>query len=199
MPVQPPLPWPELQAKIARWIEREARSGESFALPADEFSDDREEKFARWVVMAASVHPRFRFVRNETVHWSPPAKPLAASRVALLSTGGVRLRSQPRYEVDCELADGAWNAIPSGAGAGDFAIDHEHYNHADADRDVNCMLPLERLRDLASAGAVGQAAPRHVGLMGCISDPATLLAETAPAVAAMLAADGVDVVLLTPG
>jgi len=32
------------------------------------------EKFARWVVMAASVHPRFRFVRNEVVHWSPPKK-----------------------------------------------------------------------------------------------------------------------------
>ena len=199
MPAHPPLPWPELEARIGRWIELEARSEEPFGWPAEEFSNDREEKFARWVVMAASVHPRFRFVRNETVHWSPPRKPLSASRVALLSTGGIRLRSQPRYEVDCELADAAWNAIPSTAGAGDFAIDHEHYNHADADGDVNCMLPVERLRDLAAAGAVGAAAPRHVGLMGCISDPGRLLAETAPAVAAMLASDGVDVVLLTPG
>ena len=196
---QPPLPWPQLQEKIARWIALEATSEEAFGLPSEEFADDREEKFARWVVMAASVHPRFRFVRNETVHWSPPRKPLAASRVALLSTGGIRLRSQPPYEVDCERADAAWNEIPSAASAGDFAIDHDHYNHADADRDVNCMLPVDRLQDLAASGEVGEVAPRHVGLMGCISDPGDLLAETAPRVAAMLAADEVDLVLLTPG
>ena len=199
MAVTPPLPWPELQARIERWIALEAASDEAFGLPAGEFSDDREEKFARWVVMAASVHPRFRFVRNETVSWSPPEKPLAASRVALLSTGGIRLRSQAPYEVDCELADAAWNEIPREAGPGDFAIDHEHYNHADADRDVNCMLPVERLRELALSGEVGGVAPRHVGLMGCISDPGELLRETAPRVAAMLRSDGVDLVLLTPG
>ena len=196
---QPPLPWPELRARIERWIALEAASDEAFGIAPEEFSDDREEKFARWVVMAASVHPRFRFVRNETLHWTPPRRPLAASRVALLSTGGIRLRSQPPYEVDCERADASWNEIPAGAAAGDFAIDHEHYNHSDADRDVNCMLPVERLRELVASGEVGALAPRHVGLMGCISDPAELLSETAPRVAAMLASDGVDLVLLTPG
>lgn len=199
MPVKPPLPLQELEARIERWIALEAASEQAFGLAPEEFSDDREEKFARWVVMAASVHPRFRFVRNETVHWSPPRRPLSASRVALLSTGGIRLRSQAPYEVDCELADASWNAIPREAGPGDFAIDHEHYNHADADRDVNCMLPVERLRELAAAGEVGGVAPQHVGLMGCISDPAELLHGTAPRVAEMLLADGVDLVLLTPG
>ncbi|MDA0256708.1 MAG: glycine/sarcosine/betaine reductase selenoprotein B family protein [Chloroflexi bacterium] len=199
MPAEPPIAWPELEAKIARWIALEAEAGEAFALPGETFADDREEKFARWVVMAASVHPRFRFVRNETVHWSPPTKALAASRVALLSTGGIRLVSQPPYEVDCERADAAWNEIPAHAAASDFAIDHEHYSHADADRDVNCMLPIERLRELAAAGEIGEVAPRHVGLMGCISDPTELSERTAPAIAELLVRDNVDLVLLTPG
>ncbi len=199
MPAEPPIPWPELAAKIERWIALEAEAGEAFALPAEEFASDREEKFARWVVMAASVHRRFRFVRNETVHWSPPTKPLDASRVALLSTGGIRLASQPPYEVDCERADAAWNEIPRDASASDFAIDHEHYNHADADRDVNVMLPLERLREAAAAGEIGELAPRHVGLMGCISDPTEVQQRTAPAIAELLVRDGVDLVLLTPG
>ena len=199
MPAEPPVPWSELQAKIERWIALEAEAVEAFALPGEKFADDREEKFARWVVMAASVHPRFRFVRNETVHWSPPAKALSASRVALLSTGGIRLASQPAYEVDCERADAAWNEIPRESNATDFAIDHEHYNHADADSDVNCMLPLDRLAELAAAGEIGEVAPRHVGLMGCISDPAELQERTAPELAELFVRDGVDLVLLTPG
>ncbi len=198
MPAEP-IPLPELEAKIARWIALEAEASEAFGLPADGFADDREEKFARWVVMAASVHPRFRFVRNEIVHWAPPTKPLVASRVALLSTGGIRLASQRAYEVDCERADAVWNELPPTLTTADVAIDHEHYNHADADRDVNCMLPAERLRELADAGEVGEVAPRHIGLMGCISDPADLLERTAPAVAELFVRDGVDLVLLTPG
>lgn len=199
MPADLPIPLPELEAKIARWIALEAEASEAFALPGETFADDREEKFARWVVMAASVHPRFRFVRNEVVHWSPPAKALSASRVALLSTGGIRLASQPPYEVDCERADAAWNELPADAAAGDFAIDHEHYNHADADRDVNCMLPAERLRELAAAGEIGEVSPRHVGLMGCISDPTELLERTVPQLVELFVRDNVDLVLLTPG
>jgi len=199
VPAELPIPLPELEAKIAHWIALEAETSEAFALPGETFADGREEKFARWVVMAASVHPRFRFVRNEVVHWSPPKKALSASRVGLLSTGGIRLASQPSYEVDCERADAAWNELPPDAATDDFAIDHEHYNHADADRDVNCMLPLERLRELAAAGEIGDVAPRHIGLMGCISDPAELLERTAPQLVELFTRDEVDLVLLTPG
>jgi D-proline reductase (dithiol) PrdB len=199
VPAESPIPWAELAAKIEHWIQLEATAGEAFALPAEEFADDREEKFARWVVMAASVHPRFRFARNETVYWSPPTKELSASRVALLSTGGIRLVSQSPYDVDCEHAAVTWNEIPRDAVASDFAIDHEHYNHEDADRDVNCMLPVDRIDELAVAGEIGEVAPRHVGLMGCISDPTELLERTAPQVAELFVRDGVDLVLLTPG
>ena len=85
--------------------------------------------------------------------------------------------------------------IPRESNATDFAIDHEHYNHADADSDVNCMLPIERLAELAAAGEIGEVAPRHVGLMGCISDPAELQERTAPELAELFVRDGVDLVL----
>jgi D-proline reductase (dithiol) PrdB len=49
-------------------------------------------------------------------------------------------------------------------------------------------------------GVIGSLAPRHFGFMGHIdqAEVARLTAETAPAVAAKLRADGVDLAFLTP-
>jgi D-proline reductase (dithiol) PrdB len=45
---------------------------------------------------------------------------------------------------------------------------------------------------------VGEFNRRHFAFMGAIHDPGPLIDETAPEVAAKLADDGVDAVLLTP-
>jgi D-proline reductase (dithiol) PrdB len=80
-------------------------------------------------------------------------------------------------------------------------ITHDYYDHADADRDVNIVFPVERLRELAAAGEIGKLAERHYAFMGHITGPhvETLRRRTGPEVAALLKKAGVDVVLLTPG
>jgi hypothetical protein len=78
-------------------------------------------------------------------------------------------------------------------------ISHIHYDHADADQDVNCMLGIHRMPELAAGGVIGEPAARYYSFMGFVPDPTPLMQETGPAVAAALVEDGVDVVLLTPG
>jgi D-proline reductase (dithiol) PrdB len=51
---------------------------------------------------------------------------------------------------------------------------------------------------MEASGAVGRLAPRALSFMGSISAPGRLVKETAPEAAALLEADGVDVVLLVP-
>jgi D-proline reductase (dithiol) PrdB len=70
------------------------------------------------------------------------------------TTGGVHLRSDPPFDVDNPHADWSFREIPTDADTADLAITHTHYNHVDADRDVNCMFPLDRLREIVNAVAV---------------------------------------------
>jgi D-proline reductase (dithiol) PrdB len=61
------------------------------------------------------------------------------------------------------------------------------------------MFPLDRLRELAAAGAIKEVAPTHVGLMGGGGDVRVLTEVTGPAIARLLRAEHVDGVLMTAG
>ncbi len=64
--------------------------------------------------------------------------------------------------------------------------------------DLDVVLPMRRLTELAHEGIVGRPAPRHYSMMGYILDPTVLLEETAPAMAEGMRADGVDAAALVP-
>lgn len=132
------------------------------------------------------------------VPFTPLARPLAEARVALVTSCGVHLRADPPFETRATHADASFRALPGDVRAADVAITHGHYDEADARADLNVVFPIDRLRELAAAGAIGSVAAWHYGFMGSIPRPARLVRETAPEVARRLKADAVDVVLLTP-
>ena len=61
-------------------------------------------------------------------------------------------------------------------------ISHTHFDRADADKDVNCVFPLTRLKELAQEGQIGGVANTHYGLMGYIPDIKPLVEGTIPAI-----------------
>jgi D-proline reductase (dithiol) PrdB len=62
--------------------------------------------------------------------------------------------------------------------------------------DWNVVFPLDRLNELASAGAIGSVAAINYSFMG--GTPPTLFEPYAPEVAAKLKRDNVDAVILSP-
>src|SRR3954468_17524039 len=70
-------------------------------------------------------------VRNDSLAWCPPKKPLEQCTVALLTTGGLHLKSQKPFELQKKGGDWSWRAIPSSMSAGELAISHTHYGHLD--------------------------------------------------------------------
>jgi D-proline reductase (dithiol) PrdB len=83
----------------------------------------------------------------------------------------------------------------------DYMITHDYYGHSDAVKDVNIVLPLERLKEFEDEGFIGRVAERHYSFMGHIDGPyiPELINKHAKELARRLKADSVDVVLLTPG
>ena len=122
-------------------------------------------------------------------------KPLEESRLALVTTGGVHLPSQPRFDIDDPLGDPSYREIPTDASA--LTWTHAYYR-PDEGTDLDAVLPLRTVRGLVNEGTVGELNGRHFSFMGAIHDPAPLVEETAPEVARKIVDDGVDVVLLTP-
>jgi D-proline reductase (dithiol) PrdB len=96
--------------------------------------------------------------------------------------------------------DPTFREIRAGARIEDLMITHNYYDHRDADRDVNVVFPIERLRELEAEGVIGGVAPRHFSFMGHIAGRhiETLVNWTGPEVAKRLKEDGVDAVFLTP-
>ena len=94
----------------------------------------------------------------------------------------------------------SFREIPANADTRTLLDTHrsETYDHSGIAADANLAFPLDRLRELARDGVIGSLAPRHFSLMGSILAPGRLMRDTAPAIAASLVRDEVDVALLVP-
>ena len=143
-------------------------------------------------------NPPYRWSIHDSAPLHRPDKPLRECTVSLLTSGGVSQCSMPAFDPNARN-DHRLDPIPADALAADFQIHDNYYDHRDAESDVNCIFPLERLRELAERGGIGRVAPRlWSGFMGRIYDRSRVLEESGPAFAEALRADGVDVLLDAP-
>ena len=133
--------------------------------------------------------------------WTQVKKPLAASKIALVTTAGIHHRYQKPFNMDDPAGDPTFRMIDTKTIEEDYTITHDYYDHRDADKDLNIVFPLTRLKEMAAAGVIGSVADRHFSFMGHIAGPhiEELIQKSAPEVAVAFVNDHVDAVLLTPG
>lgn len=142
--------------------------------------------------------PPYRWSVYKTAPLTTLTKPLSQCHVALLTSGGVSCKHTPLFN-PLARNDLRVDAIPQDTPADFFAINDAYYNHQDADRDINCIFPLERLRELIAEGVIGEVASHHYsGFMGRTYTRTVVLTEAAPALAQRLKQEGVDVFVLIP-
>jgi len=133
---------------------------------------------------------------HDTAPFHRPRKPLAAARVAIVTTAGVHVRTDQPFRP----GDPSYREIPSATDAGEIVQTHTSigFDRTGVMADLNVVFPLDRLREMVDEGVIGELAPRFFSFMGAQRDVVPIRTTTAPEVAAKLVADGVDVVLLTP-
>jgi len=125
-----------------------------------------------------------------------PKKVLRESRLSLVTTGGVHLPEDVRFDIDDPSGDCSYREIPNSADI--LTWTHAYYAPDGREHDLDAVFPLWTLRELEVQGVLGELNRRHFSFMGAIRDPAPLVGRTAPEVAQKLIDDRVDVVLLTP-
>jgi len=133
---------------------------------------------------------------RRAIPYTPFEHDLRNTTVALVSTAGVHLASQEPFDTD---GDGSYRVIPSNTDVADLRIAHTHYDHSEADRDVNCVFPIERLRELVADGTIKAVNDNFYGMMGYALKMKQVIDETGPEIARKIERSQTDLVLLTGG
>lgn len=133
--------------------------------------------------------------------WTQVTKPLSASKIAVVTTAGIHHQYQKPFNMGDPAGDPTFRMIDTKTIEKDYTITHDYYDHRDADKDLNIVFPVTRLKEMAAAGIIGSVAERHFSFMGHIIGPyiKELIQKSAPEIAVGFVKDHVDAVLLTPG
>lgn len=144
-------------------------------------------------------------VIDEPPVFTPLAKPLHRSTIALLTSAGIYLKdSQEPFDTEREQREPTWGdptyrVIPSNVRQDQVACSHLHINHHDLLEDVDVVLPIRAFTALAEEGRIGALAPEHYSFMGYqdrrLEDWRNV---QGPELAARLKEHAVDVLLLAP-
>jgi D-proline reductase (dithiol) PrdB len=125
---------------------------------------------------------------------------LSRATVAIVTAAGVHLKDQEPFNVSDELGDLGFRIIPSDVESPELMVTHHHYDHADADADINVVFPIDALRELQAEGFVKEIAAKHVGYMGYTMQLKAMYEGTAPQIANEIdRGSRADAVILTGG
>lgn len=139
-------------------------------------------------------------ISRKCVPFTPFEGDLARANVAIVTAAGVHQKDQEAFNIADELGDLTYRVMGEDITGADLTVTHHHYDHADADEDVNVVFPIDVLRELAEEGFIGGVARKHVGFMGYTMRLKDMYDQTAPAIAAEIdKGSRADIVLLTGG
>ena len=123
---------------------------------------------------------------------APP--PLDQATVALVTTASLHHPGQDDFtptDTSYRILDGARR---------DYRVGHwsPNFDTTGVAVDLNVVLPLDRLGELAAQGRIGKVSSHHLAYAGNQWELSQIRMDAGPAGAAFLRDQGVDVVLLTP-
>ena len=138
----------------------------------------------------------FPCLENDTVPWLPWTKELSKSKVALVSSAGLHLRSDKPFG----LGDPTYRVIPSDSNTADVIDSHTSigWDRTGIYRDLNLAFPMDRLRELVDRKVIGSLSQDYYSFMGAQRDPRKIIEETGPQASESLHAQDVDLVFLVP-
>ena len=126
-------------------------------------------------------------------------KPLAASRLTLVSSCGVHLKTDQPLDVCHTFGDFRFMRVPSAAKHHDLIIHQLKYPHDDADLDINVIFPIERLQELCKEGQLDGLTPNFLSFIGYNMNPEKFERTVAAGIAeAVVQEERADCALLAP-
>ncbi len=137
------------------------------------------------------------------IPWTPLAKPLSQTTLALVTSAGISLKTDPPFDMEREKREAVWGdrsyrTIPRGAAEKDIEVNHLHINTSYIKQDINVILPLARMAEFEEEKIIGRLAPTAYSFYGFQWQNSDFLKEAIEPISKKMKAERVEALLLTP-
>ncbi len=137
------------------------------------------------------------------IPWTPMSKPLSQTTLALATSAGISLKTDPPFDMEREKREPLWGdrsfrKIPRGSTEKDIEVRHLHINTTYIKQDINVMLPLARMAEFEQEGVIGHLAPTAYSFYGFQWENTDFLKEAIEPISKNMKLEGTEAVLLTP-
>jgi D-proline reductase (dithiol) PrdB len=138
-----------------------------------------------------------------SIPFTPLSKPLKEATIALVTSAGISLKTDPPFDMEREKKEAIWGdrsfrAIPKNSTAADVDANHLHINTEYILQDINVILPLARMSEFEQEGIIGRLAPTAYSFYGFQWESTDFLKEAIEPMSKKMREEGVDAVILTP-
>lgn len=138
-----------------------------------------------------------------TIPWTPMSKPLNQTTLALVTSAGISLKTDPPFDMEREKREPLWGdrsyrAIPRGTTEKEIDCNHLHINTNLVKQDINVVLPLQRMAEFEEEKIIGRLAPTAYSFYGFQWQNTDFLKEAIEPISKKLKDEKVEAVLLTP-
>lgn len=142
----------------------------------------------------------YKWRRIDPVPWTSPQKPLAESRLGIVSSAGLSAPGQEPFNTRQKGGDPTFREIPAGIDPATLIENHRSrsWDHRGVELDKNLAFPIQRARELVESGRIGSLPARHVSVMGSLTAPGRFVRDHVPRIAEVVAREEVDIALLVP-
>lgn len=142
-------------------------------------------------------YPPFEYTVFYDTPVTPLKKPLNECKLALLTTGGLHLKTDKPFDTKYLQGDCSYRMLPNDVTHEDIMVSHESYDHKFINEDLNCVFPIDRIREYLKEGKIKSLSEEHYSFMGHIFETGPLI-ENSRTVGKRLKELGVDIAFLTP-
>ncbi len=143
-------------------------------------------------------YPGAMISKDDSVPLATLQKPLAAARLAFVSSAGVQPHGTLPFDVVHPIGDYTFRRVPSHATPADLEIHQLKYPTDGAHRDLNVIFPIERLQELVADGVLGGLTTDFFSFIGYNMDPDLLERTLAEDIAQAVQDEQAHLALLSP-
>jgi D-proline reductase (dithiol) PrdB len=137
---------------------------------------------------------------RKCVPFTPFDMDLSKATIAIVTAAGVHQKDQEAFNIADDLGDLSYRLMGEDVESSNLMVTHHHYEHEDADSDINVVFPIDRLRELQAEGFIGGIARKHIGYMGYTMRLKDMYEQTAVQIADEIdKGSRADAVILTGG
>jgi len=140
---------------------------------------------------------------KEYIPWTPMKKPLNQITLAVVTSAGISLKTDPPFDMEREKREAVWGdrsyrAMPRGTTEKDIEVKHLHINTNYIKQDINVILPLARMAEFEQEKIIGRLAPTAYSFYGFQWQNTDFLKEAIEPISKGMKSEGVEAVLMTP-